>query len=97
MTISKKTLVRSRRVADRAVGSLSLIVAHELDALSGHLAEARERVAVALKARGVGELIRTQFDLFPETVARLELDQRERRELISELLKDLRGGLQKAA
>ena len=93
-----KTLGRSRQeidrgvaYADRAVGGLALIVAHELNALSGHWAEARERVAVARQARGLGELVRNQFDLVPETRARLALDRRERRELYAGWLSDLRG------
>lgn len=92
-----KTLERSRVYADRAVGGLALIVAHELDAVSGHWAEARERIAVARQARRVSELVRNQVDLFPETRARLTLDQRERRALVRDFIKELREGFAEAA
>lgn len=83
---------RSRQVAGRAVGGLALIVVNEIDALGGHWAEARERLAVARQARGLGELLRYQFDLLPETRARLALDQRQRRELVAGWWSDLRRG-----
>jgi hypothetical protein len=79
------------------VGGLALIVMHELDALSGHVAEVRERLAVARKARGLGDLVRDQVDLLPETRARLTLDQRERLALLRSWVADLRGGLRAAA
>jgi len=99
-----RTLVQSRRYrrrseayAHRAVGGFALIVMHELDALSGHVAEVRERLAVARKARGLGDLVRDQVDLLPETRARLTLDQRERLALLRSWVADLRGGLRAAA
>lgn len=73
----------------RAVGGATLVLMHELDALGGHWVELRERVAVARKARGFGELVRSQVDLLPETRARLSLDQRERRALVRSWLADL--------
>ena len=88
---------RSKAYAQRAVGGLALIVMHELDALSGHVAEVRERLAVARKARGLGELVRDQVDLLPETRARLTLDQRERLALLHSWVEDLRSGLRVAA
>jgi len=86
-----------QRYAHRAVGGFALIVMHELDALSGHVAEVRERLAVARKARGLGELVRDQMDLLPETRARLNLDQRERHALLHSWVVDLRDGLRAAA
>jgi hypothetical protein len=73
----------------RAVDGAALVLLHELDALGGHWVEVRERVAVARKARGFGELVRSQVDLLPETRARLSLDQRERRALVRSWLADL--------
>jgi hypothetical protein len=73
----------------RAVDGAALVLLHELDALGGHWVEVRERVAVARKARGFGELLRNQVDLLPETRARLSLDQRERRALVRSWLADL--------
>ena len=78
--------------AHRAAGGLALILMHELDALTGHWAEVRERVAVARKARGLGELLRNQVDLLPETRTRLLLDHRERAALLNGWIADLRVG-----
>lgn len=94
---SKKYRAGGAVYANRAIGGLALILLHELDALSGHWAEAHERVAVARKARGLGELVRNQVDLLPETRARLALDHRERAALLNGWIADLRAGLQKAA
>jgi hypothetical protein len=76
-------------VLSRAVDGAALLLMHELDALGGHWVELRERIAVARKARGFGELVRSQVDLLPETRARLSLDQRERRALVRSWLADL--------
>ena len=75
---------------ERAVGGAAQVLLHEVDALSGHWAEVRERIAVAREARGIGDLVRTQVDLLPETRARLVLDQRERLALLRSWLVDLR-------
>ena len=87
---------RGRLYVRRAVGGLALVVMHELDALSGHVAEVRERLAVARQARGLGDLLRVQADLLPETRARLTLDQRERVALLHSWMADLRSGLKAA-
>lgn len=88
--------MRGELYAQRAVGGLALIVMHELDALSRHWIAVGERLAVARKARGLGELVRDQVDLLPETRARLHLDQRERRALVHSWMADLRSGLRLA-
>lgn len=90
-------VMRSELYAQRAVGGLALIVLHEVDALSRHWIEVRERLEVARKARGLGQLVRDQVDLLEETRARLVLDQRERRALLHSWVADLRGGLSAAA
>jgi hypothetical protein len=90
--LSTNVPTAGRAFLERAVGGAALMVLHEVDALGGHWAELRERLAVASKARGLGELVRQQVDLFPETFARLALDQRERRALLHGWLADLRGG-----
>ncbi len=77
------------RVLERAAVSLAMIAVHEWGALGAHYAELRERVAIARRARGAGELLRDQMDLFPETQARLRQDQHVRRELIRRWLKTL--------
>lgn len=86
-----KDLKHSRQYASRALGGLVLLLVNEVDALAGHWAEARERVAVARQARGLGELVRNQVDLVPETRARLALDWRRRREYLAGYWSDLRG------
>jgi hypothetical protein len=88
---------RGELFARRAVGGFALILMHEIDALSGHLAELRERIAVARKARGLTQLLREQVDLLPETRVRLTLDQRERRALLYSWVADLRDGVAAAA
>ena len=82
---------------ERALDGVTLLLQHELDAVSGHWVEARERLALARKARGLGELLRDQVDLLPETRARLLLDQRERKALLHSWWTDLRGGMREAA
>ena len=89
--------VGSKAYVERAVGGAARLLVHELDALSGHWAEVRERLAVAREARGLGELVRVQADLLQETRARLVLDHRERRALLHSWWADLRAGLRVAA
>lgn len=88
---------RSLAYLERAVDGAAQVLLHELDALSGHWAEVRERVAVARVSRGLGDLVRTQLDLLPETRARLSLDRLERRALLRSWLNDLRNGRREAA
>lgn len=88
---------RGEQYLRRAVGGLVLMLMHEVDALSGHVAELRERLAVARQSRGLAELVRQQVDLLPETRARLVLDMSERRALLHSWVEDLRGGLRAAA
>ena len=97
LTLSRKYRRRSKVYADRAVGGFALMVMHEIDALTRHGVEVRERLAVARQARGVAQLVREQVDLLAETRARLQLDQRERLALLHSWVTDLRGGLRQAA
>jgi hypothetical protein len=97
LTTSRRYRRRSEIYAQRAVGGLALMVMHELDALSRHVVEVRERLAVARAARGVSQLVRDQLDLLAETRARLVLDQRERRALLRSWVADLRDGAKEAA
>jgi hypothetical protein len=97
LTLSRNYRRRGEAYAARAVGGFVLIVMHELDAVSGHVAELRERFAVARQARDVRDLVGMQVDLLAETRARLQLDQRERRALLHSWVADLRGGLRAAA
>lgn len=73
----------------RAAIGLAMIAVHEWGALGAHYAELRERVAVARRARGAGELLRDQMDLLPETQARLRQDQQVRRELLRRWVRTL--------
>ena len=97
LTVSRNYRRRGEAFAYRAVGGFTLIVLHEIDALTRHGVDVRERLAVARKARGVGQLVREQVDLLAETRARLAMDQRERRALLYSFWVDLRGGLRAAA
>jgi hypothetical protein len=89
--LSTRGLTGRRAYLERAVDGAALVLLHEFDALTGHWAELAERLAVARKARGLGDLVRMQVDLLPETRARLTLDQRERRALVRSWWADLRG------
>jgi len=73
-------------------GGLAELFAHERKTWSGHWAELHERLAVARKARNLGELLRDQLDLLPETRARLRGDQRERGALLRNWLREIRDG-----
>ena len=95
--LATRAPVGTRAYLERVVGGATLMLAHEFDALFGHWAEVRERLAVAREARGLLELVQVQLDLLPETRARLALDQRERRALLNSWWTDLREGLKQAA
>lgn len=97
LTRSRKYRRRGEAYAQRAVGGFVLMMMHELDALSRHTVDVRERLLVARKARGLAQLLRDQVDLLAETRARLQLDQRERRALLHSWLSDLRSGLRQVA
>ena len=97
LILSRDHRRRGRAYASRAVGGFALIVMHEIDALTRHSMDVRERIAVARKARGVRQLVREQVDLLAETRSRLALDQRERLALLHSWVADLRGGLRAAA
>lgn len=75
---------------DRLLGDVRLLVLHETDALRGHLVAAEERLRVARRARGIGELLRDQVDLLPESRNRWRRDHQIRRELWRGLVRDLR-------
>lgn len=94
--LSTTTPAAGRAYLERAVDGAAQMLLHEVDALGGHWAELGERLAVARKARGLGELVRHQVDLLPETRARLVLDHRERRALLHGWLTDLRQGPRQA-
>ena len=82
---------------DRVFGGAALIALHEAGSLQGHLEGVNERLRVAARARNVGELIRNQIDLIPETRNRFLRDHAVRRELWRGLLRDLAAPVQKAA
>jgi len=69
---------------------LSLLAEHETNALGDHLQALNRRVRLARKARSLGELLRDQLDLLPDTGARLRRDQHLRRRLLAGLGRDLR-------
>jgi hypothetical protein len=90
LTASRRYRRRGGAYASRAFGGFALIVMHEIDALTRHAVDVRERLAVAREAPGLVELVRDQVDLLAETRARLAFDQRERRALLNSWIADLR-------
>src|SRR6185503_20090817 len=84
------TLPGNRRAyLEWALDGATLLLQHEIDALSGHWVEVGERLALARKSRGLGDLVRNQVDLLPETRLRLLLDQHERKALLHSWWTDL--------
>ena len=87
--------IRSRRMQmerllERAIDGVGQIAMHEAGAFDNHWFALRERLAVARKARGVGELLRDQLDLLPATRARIAEDHQARLRLWRELRRSLR-------
>lgn len=74
---------------DRILGGVALIAVHEAGSMRGHVAAASERLRVARRARGLGELLRDQVDLLPESRNRLRRDHAVRRQLWRGLARDL--------
>lgn len=68
---------------------LTLLAEHETNALGDHLQALNRRLAVARRARTVGELLRDQFDLLPDTRTRLSRSHRSRRALLADLKREL--------
>lgn len=98
--MSQKELAGSDRreiYLDRVFGGAALIALHEAGSLQGHLEGVNERLRVAARARNVGELIRNQIDLIPETRNRFVRDHTVRRELWRGFVRDLTAPVQKAA
>ena len=78
------------KVINVAFDGFSLLAEHETNTLEGHFKAIRTRLAVARKARSLGELLRDQIDLVPDTQARFKRDHQLRRQLIKGLGQDLR-------
>ena len=82
---------------DRILGGVALIAVHEAGSIRGHVAAASERLRVARRARGLGELLRDQVDLLPESRNRLRRDRAVRLQLWRGLLRDLAVPVRKEA
>jgi hypothetical protein len=76
-------------VLDRVWSGVTMIALHEADSLQGHLNAAQERLLIARRARGLGELLRDQVDLLPESRNRLRRDHQVRRQLWRGLAQEL--------
>lgn len=61
-----------------AFQSLIALIQHEAEAITNHVDGLRVRVRVARRARSLGELLRNQWDLLPDTHARLRRDHFQR-------------------
>jgi len=86
---------KASQLLHTAVDGFSVLVEHETSAFENLVASFRERVVVARKARNVGELLRNQLDLLPDTQARLHRDHAVRRQLLVGLRRDLHRSLGK--
>jgi hypothetical protein len=75
---------------ERALDGIGQIAMHEAGALDNHWLALRESLAVARKARGVGELLRDQLDLLPATRARIAGDHQARLKLWREIRRSFR-------
>ena len=91
--------IKAGHMLNTAVDGFSVLVEHETTALDNLLASLRERLLVARRARNVGELLRNQIDLLPDTQARLRRDHAVRGQLLKGFSRDMRGsmGLKHAA
>ncbi len=86
---------KTSQMLNTAMDGLSVLVEHENTALDNQLAGLRERLAIARRARTLGELLRNQIDLLPDTQARLRRDHRVRRALLEGLTSDLRNSMRR--
>jgi hypothetical protein len=77
-TISAVEGKRLDVLLDRAIDSFGRLAMHEAGVIDGHLDGLRVRWAVARRARSLSELLRDQYDLLPDTRARIARDHRER-------------------
>ncbi len=82
--------IKANHMLNTALDGFSVLVEHENNALDNQLAGLRERLLVARKARSLGEFLRNQLDLLPDTGARLKRDHSMRRALLRGLTRDLR-------
>lgn len=95
--ISTTAQDRSEIYLDRLLGGVALIALHEAGSLQGHLEGVNERLRIARRARSLGELIRDQMDLLPETRNRFRQDHRVRRELWNGFVSDLKAPVARKA
>lgn len=81
--------IRASQMLNTAVDGFSVLVEHETSALDNLRAGVQMRIVVAKKARSLGELLRNQLDLVPDTQARLRHDHSVRSELLKGFRRDL--------
>jgi hypothetical protein len=79
---------RMEALLNKAMDRFGRIAMHEAGVIDGHLDGLRMRWSVARKARSLGELLRDQYDLLPDTRARIARDHRERLRLWRRLRTD---------
>lgn len=85
--------VKTRQMLHIAMDGLSVLVEHESTALENLRSSLRERWVIASKSRGLGELLRDQIDLLPDTRARLQRDHAVRSQLLKGWTRDIRSSL----
>lgn len=67
----------------------NLLAEHETNALGDHLQALNRRILIARRARSLSELLRDQYDLLPDTQARLSRNHLSRRALLADLKREL--------
>lgn len=85
--------IKATHMLNTAMDGFSVLVEHESNAFDDLVASLRERVSVARNARNMGELLRNQLDLLPDTHARLLRDHAVRGQLLKGFGRDIRGSL----
>lgn len=71
---------------NQATGVMRKLLRHERAVLTGHLHATLEQLAVARRARTLGQLVHEQIDLLPENRRRLRRNAETRRAILAELL-----------
>lgn len=85
--------IKASHMLNTAMDGISVLIEHESNALDNQLDGLRERLLIAQKARSLGELLRNQIDLLPDTQARLLNDHAVRNELLKGFGRDLRSSI----
>lgn len=92
-----RTSVSPTQILEMASDGITLLAEHESAALENLWQGMKAHAIVAKKARGLGELLRDQIDLLPDTQATVLRDHQLRRALIDGLVRDFQTTLTRDA